>query len=109
MPLKELPKEDRLKLMSFVCSFAWADLEIQDGERDMVRKLVSQLGLEEDEASQVEEWLKVPPRAEDLDPNDIPIEHRQLFLNIALQMVGADGVVDSAEMENLSLLEQLLR
>ena len=109
MPLKELPKEDRLKLMSFVCSFAWADLEIQEGERDMVRKLISQLGLEEDEASQVEEWLKVPPRAEDLDPNDIPFEHRQLFLNIALQMVGADGVVDSAEMENLSLLEQLLR
>jgi uncharacterized tellurite resistance protein B-like protein len=109
MSLNELPKEDRLKLMSFVCSFAWADLEIQDGEREMVRKLVSQLSLEEDEAAQVEAWLEVPPRAEELDPNDIPYEHRQLFLNVALQMVGADGVVDSAEMENLSLLEQLLR
>ena len=109
MSFKELPKQDRLRLMSFVCSFAWADLEIQDGERDMVRKLVRQLELEEDEAAQVEAWLEVPPRAEDLDPNDIPMEHRQIFLNVALQMVGADGVVDQAEMENLSLLEQLLR
>ncbi|MEZ4317544.1 MAG: TerB family tellurite resistance protein [Myxococcota bacterium] len=109
MSIKDLPKESRLKLMGFVCSFAWADLEIQDGERAMVRKLVKQLELEPDEAEQVEEWLEVPPRAEDLDPNDIPHEHRQVFLSVALQMVGADGVVDQAEMENLSLLEQLLR
>ena len=98
-----------MKLMGFVCSFAWADLEIQDGEREMVRKLVSQLELEEDEAAQVEQWLVVPPRAEDVDPNDIPFEHRQIFLNVALQMVGADGKIDPDEMENLSLLEQLLR
>ncbi len=109
MSLNELPKDDRMKLMGFVCSFAWADLEIQDGEREMVRKLVSQLELEEDEAAQVERWLEVPPRAEDVDPNDIPLEHRQIFLNVALQMVGADGNVDPDEMENLSLLEQLLR
>ncbi|MCB9677320.1 MAG: TerB family tellurite resistance protein [Alphaproteobacteria bacterium] len=109
MSLTDLPKEDRLKLMSFVCSFAWADLEIQETEREMIRKLVKQLGLEADEVDQVEAWLEVPPMAEEVDPQDIPYEHRQLFLNVALQMVGADGVIDSAEMENLSLLEQLLR
>lgn len=109
MSLHDLPKEDRLKLMGFVCSFAWADLEIADDERNMVRKLVRQLELDDDEAQQVEAWLEVPPRAEDVDPNDIPDEHKQIFLSVALQMVGADGVVDQAEMENLSLLEQLLR
>lgn len=109
MHINELPKEDRLRLMGFVCSFAWADLEIQEGERDLVRKLVRQLDLSDDESKQVEAWLEVPPRAEDVDPNDIPAEHKQIFLNIALQMVGADGNVDQAEMENLSLLEQLLR
>lgn len=109
MSINELPKEDRLRLMGFVCSFAWADLEIQEGERDLVRKLVRQLDLSDDESQQVEAWLEVPPRAEDVDPNDIPAEHKQIFLNIALQMVGADGNVDQAEMENLSLLEQLLR
>lgn len=109
MSLHDLTREDRLKLMGFVCSFAWADLEIQDDERSLVRKLVAQLELDGDEAEQVESWLKVPPRADDLDPNDIPLEHRQLFLNIAMDMVRADGQVDPDEMENLSLLEQLLR
>ncbi len=109
MSLTELTKEDRLKLMGFVCSFAWADLEIQDDERNMVRKLMGQMSLEADEAAQVEKWLEVPPRAEEVDPNDIPHEHRQIFLNAALQMVGAGGKIDEAEMENLSLLEQLLR
>lgn len=109
MSIHELPKQDRLRLMGFVCSFAWADLEVQEGERALVRKLVGQLELDSDESAQVEAWLKVPPRAEDVDPNDIPAEHKQIFLNIALQMVGADGNVDPDEMENLSLLEQLLR
>lgn len=109
MALQDLSKQERLRLMGFVCSFAWADLEIQDGERNFVRELMKRLDLGEDEEKQVERWLAVPPRAEDVDPNDIPQEHRQLFLNTALQIVGADGNVDAAEMENLSLLEQLLR
>ncbi len=109
MSLHDLTKEERLKLMGFVCSFAWADLEIQDDERELVRKLVRQLELDEEEAAQVEAWLKVPPRADELDPNDIPFEHRQLFLNTAMDMVRADGQVEPHEMENLSLLERLLR
>ena len=109
MSLHDLTREDRLKLMGFVCSFAWADLEIQDDEANLVRKLVAQLELDGAEAEQVEAWLKVPPRADDVDPNDIPYEHRQLFLNVAMDMVRADGQVEPNEMENLSLLEQLLR
>lgn len=107
--MHDLPKEARLKLMGFVCSFAWADLQVADDERNLVRKLMDQLELDDDEVAQVEAWLQVPPRAEDVDPQDIPLEHKQTFLAVALQMVGADGVVDQAEMENLSLLEQLLR
>ena len=94
MSLKDLTREERLKLMGFVCSFAWADLEIQDDERSMVRKLVKQLELDEEEAAQVEAWLVLPPRADDVDPNDIPTEHRQLFLNVAMDMVRADGHVE---------------
>lgn len=109
MPLTQLTKDERLKLMGFVCSFAWADLEVQDDERSLVRRLVQQLELDGEEAAQVEAWLEVPPRGEDVDPNDIPLEHRQLFLNVAMDMVRADGQVEPNEMENLSLLEQLLR
>lgn len=109
MTLDDLSTDDRLQLMRFVCSFAWADLEIADTEKNFVRTMVGKLNLDEDEAAKVEGWLKIPPRPEDIDPNDIPEAHRQIFLNTMLQVVGADGHVDAREMENLSLLEQLLR
>ena len=109
MTLNDLTTDDRLQLMRFICSFAWADLEIADTEKDFVRSMVRKLELDTEEASQVEGWLKIPPRPEDIDPNDIPESHRQVFLNTMLQVVGADGHVDAREMENLSLLEQLLR
>ena len=109
MTLDDLSTDDRLQLMRFVCSFAWADLEIADTEKNFVRTMVGKLNLDQDEAAKVEGWLKIPPRPEDIDPNDIPEAHRQIFLNTMLQVVGADGHVDAREMENLSLLEQLLR
>ncbi len=109
MTFDDLSPEDRLRLMRFVCSFAWADLEIADTEKSFVHTLVSKLDLTEDEVTQVEGWLEIPPRPEEVDPTDIPSEHRQVFLTTILQVVGADGVVDEREVENLSLLEQLLR
>lgn len=105
----ELSSEERLSLLRFVCAFAWADLEIADNERSFVTDLARKLGADEDEIGQVESWLKIPPPAEDVDPTDIPSEHRQLFLNSAVQMISADGRVDSEEVEILSLFEQLLR
>ncbi len=108
MSLQDLKPADRLKLMRFVCSFAWADLEIADSERQFVHDLVAQLELNTDEKQQVEQWLKHPPRAEELDPQDIPVEHRQVFLNQALAMVAADGNIDEDEVENFALFEKLL-
>lgn len=107
--LEDLDQESRLRLVRFVCSFAWADLEVQEAERNLVLKLLKELGLDDEERAQAEKWLKVPPYPEDVDPMDIPLEHRQLFLNTVLQVVGADGVVDSKEMETLSIFEKLLR
>lgn len=107
--LDKLDREERLRLMKFICSFAWADLEIQSSERDFVGKMVKRLELTEAEAAMVAEWLEVPPPAEELDPSDIPHAHRSLFLDAARAMVVADGVVDQDEAENLVLLEQLLR
>jgi hypothetical protein len=95
--------------MRFVCSFAWADLEITDREREFIVKMVVRLGLDDDEQDQVAEWLEVPPRADDLDPADIPREHRQLFLDAAKAMILSDGSVEDVEAENLIILDQLLR
>jgi uncharacterized tellurite resistance protein B-like protein len=107
--LDELDREDRLQLMRFVCSFAWANLEVTEQERDFIVKMVDRLGLDEDERTQVGKWLEVPPRADDLDPGDIPREHRQLFLDAARAMILSDGNVDDVEAENLVILDQLLR
>jgi len=109
MNLSDLSREDRLRLIRFICSFAWADLEMADSEQTFVREMISALELDEEERSLVEEYLKIPPRPEDVDPTDVPLEHRELFLTTALQIVGADGRVDERELENLTLFEQLLR
>jgi len=102
-----LPREDRLRLMKFVCSFAWADLEIQDEERDFVGKMIETLSLEDDRKL-VEGWLKHPPRPEEVDPTDVPHEHRELFLNAVRELVAADDRIDPKEAETLALFEQLL-
>jgi uncharacterized membrane protein YebE (DUF533 family) len=107
--LDALNKEDRLQLMRFVCSFAWADLEIADAEREFIVKMVIRLGLDDEEQEQVAKWLEVPPPADDLDPADIPTEHRQLFLDAAKAMIMSDGNVEDVEAENLIILDQLLR
>lgn len=107
--LDALNREDRLQLMRFVCSFAWADLEITDREREFIVKMVVRLGLDEEEQEQVADWLEVPPRADDLDPADIPKEHRQLFLDAAKAMILSDGNIEDVEAENLVILDQLLR
>ena len=107
--LDALNKEDRLQLMRFVCSFAWADLEIAEAEREFVAKMVVRLNLDDEEQDQVAKWLEVPPPADDLDPADIPAEHRQLFLDAARAMILSDGNVEKVEAENLVILDQLLR
>ena len=105
---KKLDHEDRMRLMKFVCSFAWADLQIAAQERTFVQKMIRKLKLAPDEQKQVEGWLELPPRAEELDPAQIPREHRKLFLDTAREMIEADGEVAEEEEENLALLEALL-
>jgi uncharacterized tellurite resistance protein B-like protein len=106
--LDKLSREERMRLMRFVCSFAWADLEVQKEERSFVAKLMRKLELTADEKRQVEEWLAVPPAPEEVDPTDVPKAHRKLFLDTIKQVVKADRRVDPEEQENLELLEQLL-
>lgn len=107
--LKKLSRDDRLLLLRFVCSFAWADLEVRDAEKKFVNRLVDKLGLDEAERKQVAAWLRVPPAPEDVDPAKVPREHRKLFLDAAREMIGADGEIAPDERENLELFEALLK
>ncbi len=108
MSLEQLDPDERLRLVRFVCSFAWADLEVVDAERKVILELVRQLELDDEEQRQVDEWLRYPPVADALDPQDIPREHRALFLAAAKQMVAADGAISEDERESYALLEALL-
>jgi uncharacterized tellurite resistance protein B-like protein len=106
--LQDLNREDRMTLMRFVCSFAWADLDIAPGERALVAQFMEQLNLEADEKELVADWLSYPPAPEEVDPTQIPREHRALFLNAIQKMVEADGVIDEEERVNLALFKLLL-
>ncbi|MCX4242006.1 tellurite resistance TerB family protein [Paraliomyxa miuraensis] len=105
--ITDLDREDRLRLMRFVCAFAWADLEVQDDEKVVVERLIKTLDLEADR-EQIMRWLKSPPPPEDVDPTRVPRAHRQLFLDAARAVFSADGVIDPKEQENFELLEQLM-
>lgn len=105
--LRQLDREERLRLMKFVCSFAWADLEIQDEERSFVNKMIERLELEEDR-TQVLRWLKHPPPIEDVDPTQVPAAHRELFVKAVEELIAADDHIAEAEAENLALFKALL-
>lgn len=106
--MMSLAREERLRLMKFICAVAWADLEVQSEERDFVRRMVTRLGLGRDEIAQVDAWLQVPPAIDDVDPAEIPLAHRKLFLDTLRDLVHADGSVDEQEQASLALLEDLL-
>jgi uncharacterized membrane protein YebE (DUF533 family) len=108
MPQK-LGREERLQLMKFVCSFVWADLRVHEKEKAFVRSLVKRLALDDDEAKRVEGWLKLPPKPDEVDPNLIPPQHRELFLKHVRGAIAADGEIHPEERINLALLEELLR
>ena len=70
--LAKLEKEERLLLLKFVCAFAWADLEVKASEKALARKLVAKFGMDADEKKQVEQWLKKPPKPEEIDRTRFP-------------------------------------
>ena len=78
--LDRLGRGERMRLMKFVCSFAWADLEIRPEERQFIREMVTRLALDEEEEEEVQAWLELPPAPESIDPTLVPSAHRQVFI-----------------------------
>ena len=107
--LASLTRRERLQLMRFVCAAVWSDLEVSRAEKTYVMSLALRLGLRDDEAEQVRDWLEKPPAPEDVDPAELPREHRDLFLKAIEEAVAADREVDPRERESLQLLRELLQ
>lgn len=103
-----LSRADRLLLLKFVCAFAWTDLEIQEGERRFVERLMQRLDLDAEERKEVEQWLSVAPSPSEVDPALIPPQHRHTFVEAARAVIYADGDVDEEEREQLERLKQSL-
>lgn len=108
-PLRELNREERLLLLKFVCSFAWADLEVRPEERAFVARLIRKLALDADERREVEGWLERPPAPEEVDPALVPREHRRVFVQAIESLIAADGEIAEAEREQLLVFAKLVR
>jgi uncharacterized tellurite resistance protein B-like protein len=106
--MDELNHEDRLRLVKFVCSFAWADLVIRPEERNFVDHIVQSLKLDDEDQSKVASWMAVPPNPESVDPMQIPSEQRKIFLDSIEGVIVADGEIAPEERENFALLRELL-
>jgi hypothetical protein len=107
--LDALTRAERLQLLRFVISFAWADLSVSLTERAFVHRLVTRLRLHPDELRQVEGWLSLPPAPDSVDPGSVPREHRRLFLETVRRLAQVDGEISPEEKESLALLDQLTR
>lgn len=106
--LDQLDRRDRLRLVEFVCSFAWADLEIQPEERVYISHLIRRLDLDEEEDRQVQQWLERPPQIDGLDPTAIPAAHRRVFVEAIQGIIAADGEVSEEERDSFEIFTQLL-
>jgi uncharacterized membrane protein YebE (DUF533 family) len=106
--LDQLDGPDRLRLVQFVCSFAWADFEIQPEERVFISRLIRRLELGEEEDLQVQQWLDRPPSLDDLDPTSIPAAHRRVFVEAIEGLIRADGEITDEERETFEIFKQLL-
>ena len=106
--LDDLDPSERLQLMKFVCSFAWADLEVRAEERSFVARLVERLELDSREQREVRGWLERPPAPDAVDPMTIPPAHRKSFLAAIEGVVAADGEISTEERETLAVLHDLL-
>jgi uncharacterized tellurite resistance protein B-like protein len=108
-PALRLSREQRLLLLRFVCSFAWADARVLPEERALVARYVERLGLDDGEKAQVRAWLERPPPPESVDPAAIPAEHRSVFLHALESVISVDGDVAPVERARLLALAKRLR
>ncbi len=95
----------RLRLMEFVCAFAWADRVVAPKERALVERFARALGFGDEEMRQIEHWLAVPPDSRDLDLPDVPLEQRIIFVEAVEAVILADGEISKEEQ---SLFDRLL-
>jgi len=105
---EKLSRDERLLLLRFVCAFAWTDLEIRDGERKFVERLMTRMQLPSEDRAEVEGYLHIAPSPEQTNPKLVPPEHRRIFLDSVRALIYADGEVDPEERSRFEKLQAAL-
>jgi uncharacterized tellurite resistance protein B-like protein len=105
---EQLSRDDRLLLLRFVCAFAWTDLEIRDGERKFVERLVQRMQLSAEDRAEVAGYLHVAPAPGSTSPALVPREHRRVFIDSVRALIYADGEVDAEERDRFERLRAAL-
>jgi len=104
--LTRLDDDTRMTLLRLACFAAWSDLNVAPQERSVVLAFAKLLAVGPEEVKQVESWLKGPP--DELDPNDLPREHRREFIHALEEVIVADGVIAPEECETLQLIREFM-
>lgn len=106
MNLDHMDMDTRRRLLAVACVAAWSDLEVQDQERTVVQELASELALGEEGRLLAKKWLSEGPP--EVDPYEIPREHRAAFFQALARVIESDGRIDPRESETLRLLRELI-
>ena len=105
---EQLSRDDRMLLLRFVCAFAWTDLEIRDGERKFVERLMERMQLSAEDRAEVAGYLHVAPAPEATNPKLVPPEHRRVFIDSIRALIYADGEVEAEERDRFERLRAAL-
>ena len=95
----------RKKLVQMASVAAWSDLEVRPTEREVVLDIARQMGFDQAELAEVRDWLDNSPP--EFDPYEIPLQHRQAFLEAFLEVATADGRIATEESEMIRILREL--
>jgi hypothetical protein len=97
------------RIMRFAIACAWADLELDAAELDVIFELALELRLDAIGRALLFEWIEMPPAPEDVDPTQLDPAEARLCLAIAKRVIEADGKKTEEECALYSLLAELFR
>jgi len=104
--LAQLDPQTRKTLLKLACFAAWSDLSVAPEERREILSLAARMAADPSELAEIESWLKGPP--DEVDPYELSIEHRQLFLDTLCAVIEADGVIAPEECETVRLIREFI-
>jgi tellurite resistance protein len=99
----ELSENERVDLVRFLCSFAWADGEVQAEERAVLGRVIDGLSLDPGRHAEVTAWLSEAPDMDGFDFGAIAEDKRAVFLDLAFEVAAAHGGLGGEELGKLKM------